>query len=566
MKASHFLLATVKENPAEAQIVSHQLMLRAGLIRKVSSGIYTWLPLGLRVIRKVEAIIREEMNAIHGQEILMPMVQPKELWEASGRWEKYGKELLRLNDRHDNEFCLGPTHEEVITDLVKNEIRSYKQLPQTFYQIQTKFRDEIRPRFGVMRGREFIMKDAYSFHLDQASLDQTYADMHQAYSNIFTRLALKFRAVMADSGAIGGDNSHEFCVLAETGEDSIAYSDQSDYAANIERAEALAIKMPKESEASLEKFETPNAKTIDALVKNHGIAIEKTVKTLFVEGVDHPVVALVLRGDHELNEIKADKHSLVKSPLTFADESLVVKTVGAHFGSLGVVNLNVPIIADLTAAQMQNFSCGANEDGYHFKHVNWTRDAKFTESFDLRNVVEGDPSPDGHGHLHITRGIEVGHIFQNGDVYTKPMGATVLNEQGKAQTLLAGCYGIGVTRILGAAIEQNHDDKGIIWPESMAPFDVVIIPIGHDKSEAVQQAADELYADLLARGYDVLLDDRNERPGVKFADMDLIGIPHRVVIGEKTLANNEFEYKHRRASNNEMIAANSGAVAERIAR
>lgn len=556
MKASQFLLATVKETPAEAQIVSHQLMLRAGLIRKVSSGIYTWLPLGLRVLRKVETVVREEMNALGAQEILMPMVQPKQLWQDSGRWEQYGKELLRLNDRHDNEFCLGPTHEEVITDLVKYELRSYKQLPQIFYQIQTKFRDEIRPRFGVMRAREFVMKDAYSFHFEQDSLDKTYADMKQAYTNIFTRLGLRFRAVMADSGNIGGDNSHEFCVLADTGEDSIAFSTESDYAANIEKAEALAIAETDEAEKAIEMFATPNAKTIQALVENHGIPLEKTVKTLFVEGSEHPLVALVLRGDHELNEIKAEKHPLIKSPLTMADESQVRSTVGAGFGSLGVVGLSLPIIADNTAALMRNFSCGANEDGEHYRHVNWQRDANFTDTYDLRNVVIGDKSPDGKGTLEITRGIEVGHIFQNGDKYTKAMGADVLDENGKAQTVIAGCYGIGVSRVVAAAIEQNHDEHGIIWPDAMAPFDAVIIAIGYEKSEAVQQAAHALYENLQAKGVDVLLDDRKERPGVKFADMDLIGIPHRIVIGEKTLAEHSVEYKHRRDKESRLIPIN----------
>lgn len=560
MRSSSFLLATLKESPAEATIISHKLMLRAGLIRKLSSGIYTWLPLGLRVLRKVEAIVREEMCAIGAQEVLMPMVQPTSLWQTSGRINDYGKELLRFNDRHGNEFCLGPTHEEVITDLVGQEIRSYKQLPQIFFQIQGKFRDEIRPRFGIMRAREFLMKDAYSFHITQASLDDGYKSMHTAYTKIFTRLGLKFRSVLADSGAIGGDNSEEFCVLAENGEDSIAFSNESDYAANIEKAEALAITCEKEDEKNLEIFDTPNAKTIAALVENHQIPIEKTVKTLFVKGSETALVALVLRGDHELNELKAEKLSQVASPLCFAEAEDVVNAVGAGFGSLGVVKLDVPIIADRSAAELYNFSCGANINDKHYRHVNWQRDANYDTCTDIRNVVEGDTSPDGKGSLSITRAIEVGHIFQNGDKYTKTMKTIVLDENGKAVTLLAGCYGIGVSRTVAAAIEQNFDDRGIVWPDIMAPFQVAIVSIGGDKSTAVRDKCEELYQQLLEKNVEVFLDDRKERPGVKFADMDLIGIPHRIVVGERGLNEGKLEYKYRKTGDSENIDVNKAVA------
>jgi prolyl-tRNA synthetase len=557
MRTSKLLLSTLKETPSDAEVVSHQLMLRAGMIRKLAAGLYTWLPLGLRVLRKVEAIVRQEMDKAGAQEVLMPAVQPAELWQESGRWEQMGAEMLRMNDRHHREFCFGPTHEEVITDLIRNEIQSYKQLPANFYQIQTKFRDERRPRFGVMRAREFLMKDAYSFHTSDESLQQTYEVMHATYSAIFSRLGLDFRPVLADTGAIGGSASHEFHVLAESGEDAIAFSDTSDYAANVELAEAIATQDKADAPTqAMELVDTPNARTIDELVEQFQQPVEKTVKTLIVHGsevVDDKLVALLVRGDHELNEIKADKLPSVKSPLTFASEEEIRAAVGAGPGSLGPVKLELPIIADRSVAVMSDFSAGANQDGKHYFGINWGRDVELPEVADLRNVVEGDPSPDGHGHLEIKRGIEVGHIFQLGKKYSEAMNATVLDENGKSAVLTMGCYGIGVSRVVASAIEQNHDDKGIIWPDNIAPFQIAILPMNMHKSERVKEAAEQLYANLTHAGYDVLLDDRNERAGVMFADMELIGIPHRIVIGEKGLDKGVVEYKGRRDDGNQDI-------------
>ncbi|MFT6163654.1 MAG: prolyl-tRNA synthetase [Zhongshania aliphaticivorans] len=560
MRASQFLIATIKETPADAEVISHQLMLRAGMIRKLATGLYTWLPMGLRVLRKVEAIIREEMDNSGAMEVLMPVAQPAELWQESGRWEQYGAELLRFNDRHGRDFCLGPTHEEVITDLIRNEIKSYKQLPATFYQVQTKFRDEIRPRFGVMRSREFIMKDAYSFHNDQESLQATYDVMHAAYSRIFTRLGLDFRPVIADTGSIGGSGSHEFHVLASSGEDDIAFSDTSDYAANVEMAEAIAPagERPAASQA-LEKIATPNTHSIDDVSALLKVDAKQVLKTLIVYGEEdehgkQDLIALILRGDHQLNEIKAEKIVGVASPLTFASEEDIVATLGCKPGSIGPAGLKIRVIADRCAANSSDFVCGANEDGFHLTGSNWDRDAAFTETADIRNVVEGDPSPDGQGSLLIKRGIEVGHIFQLGTKYSEALNASVLNENGKDQIMTMGCYGIGVTRVVASAIEQNNDDKGILWPASIAPFEIAIVPLNMQKSERVREQAETLYNTLRGLGYDVLLDDRNERPGVKFADMELIGIPHRIVIGDRGLDNGMLEYKNRRAADNEDIA------------
>ncbi len=558
MRTSQFPLNTVKETPADAETASHQLMLRAGLIRKLAAGLYTWLPLGMRVLRKVEAIVREEMNRAGALEVLMPTVQPAELWQESGRWEQYGAELLRLHDRHNRDFCYGPTHEEIITDLARNELRSYKQLPINFYQIQTKFRDEVRPRFGVMRAREFLMKDAYSFHLDQASLQQTYEVMHTTYSRIFSRCGLDFRPVAADTGSIGGSGSHEFHVLAESGEDAIAFSTESDYAANVELAEAItpAGERPAPS-VEMTRVDTPNAKTIQELVEQFDQPIEQTVKTLVVkasEEIEAGMVALLVRGDHELNEIKADKLPQVASPLQLADESEIRAAIGAGPGSLGPVNLPIPCIVDRSVAQMADFSAGANQDGQHFFGINWGRDLpEPTEIADLRNVREGDPSPDGKGTLTIARGIEVGHIFQLGKKYSDAMNATVLDENGKAVVMTMGCYGIGVTRVVAAAIEQNHDDKGITWPVALAPFQVALCPMKVDKSQRVREAVEKLYADLQTAGIEVLLDDRDVRPGFMFADMELIGIPHRVVVGEKSLDEGKVEYRARTQSENSFI-------------
>lgn len=532
------------------------------MIKKLASGLYTWMPMGLKVLRKVEHVAREEMNAAGAIELSMPVVQPAELWQESGRWAQYGPELLRMHDRHNRDFCLGPTHEEVITDIARNELASYKQLPINFYQIQTKFRDEIRPRFGVMRAREFIMKDAYSFHIDQASLEETYWVMHRAYCNIFDRLGLHYRPVEADTGSIGGSHSHEFHVLADSGEDAIAFSNGSDFAANVELAEAVAPAAQRPAPTqTLAEIETPNTKTIEELATNHGIAATQSVKTLFVAGEDEGTwVALVLRGDHRLNEIKAEKHPLVRSPLVMAEEKDVLALCGAGFGSLGPVGLSVPVIADRSAAVMADFVCGANKTGIHYTGVNWDRDAQISDVADLREVVEGDLSPDGKGTIEIKRGIEVGHIFQLGQKYSEAMNAQVLDANGKSQTMSMGCYGIGISRIVAAAIEQNHDDKGIIWPDAMAPYQVAIVPLNMQKSQAVAEAAETLYQALIDAGVDVLLDDRNERPGIKFADMELIGIPHRLVIGDRSLEQGVIEYKHRCAETTEEIPVGEAAT------
>ena len=557
MRTSNFPLQTLKEVPSDAEIASHRLMLRAGLIRKLAAGLYTWLPLGLRVLRKVEDIVRQEMDRAGALEVLMPAVQPAELWQESGRWEKYGAELLRLTDRHKREFCFGPTHEEIITDLARNELRSYRQLPVNYYQIQTKFRDEIRPRFGVMRAREFLMKDAYSFHVDQASLQQTYDLMHATYCRIFERCGLDFRPVAADTGSIGGSGSHEFHVLADSGEDAIAFSTGSDYAANIELAEAVA---PAPSAAAptraMEIIDTPNAKTIAELVEQFDQPIERTVKTLIVvaaDGVEPGLVALLLRGDHELNPIKAEKLPLVASPLQMASEEQIRAAVGAGPGSLGPVGLGLPMIVDRAAAVVSDFSAGANVDGKHCFGINWDRDVALPEVADIRNVVEGDPSPDGKGTLTIARGIEVGHIFQLGQKYSAALNAMVLDEGGRQVTMTMGCYGIGVSRVVGAAIEQHNDDQGITWPTAIAPFTLALIPMQMKKSQRVRDAAETLYNELRAAGIDVLFDDRDARPGVMFADMELIGIPHRVVIGERGLDNGELEYRARKDSENRML-------------
>lgn len=547
MRLSQFPLSTLKETPADAEIISHQLMMRAGMLRKQAAGIYSWLPLGLRVLRKVEAIVREEMERAGALELLMPAVQPAELWEESGRWEQYGPELLRFHDRHQREFCFGPTHEEIITDIVRREIRSYKQLPVNYYQIQTKFRDEIRPRFGVMRAREFLMKDAYSFHSDQASLEQTYQVMYDTYSRIFTRLGLEFRAVQADSGAIGGSVSHEFHVLADSGEDAIAFSSSGAYAANVERAEAIAPPGKRAAAAAdMTIVDTPGQHTIDELCRFLDIRAQQCVKTLLVLGQETGVVALVIRGDHELNVIKAERLPAVAVPLQFASEQEIRQAAGCGTGSLGPVGLALPVIVDHAAAHLADFICGANEDGKHLTGVNWERDLPAPVCADLRNIVDGDPSPDGNGTLSIARGIEVGHIFQLGKKYSEAMKASVLDEQGKEQTMIMGCYGIGVSRIVAAAIEQNNDDKGMIWPNAIAPYQVALLPMNMKKSQRIRAATDALYEELLAAGFEVLLDDRPVRPGVMFSDMELIGIPHRVVIGEKNLDQGRLEYKSRR--------------------
>jgi len=563
MRASKFLIATTKETPADAEIISHQLMLRAGLIRKLAAGVYSWLPMGLRVLRKVENIVREEMNSAGAQELLMPAVQPAELWEESGRWDLYGGELLRMKDRHNRDFCFGPTHEEVITTLARNEIRSYKQLPLNFYQIQTKFRDERRPRFGAMRAREFIMKDAYSFHLDQASLQETYDVMHETYSKIFSRLGLGFAPVEADTGSIGGSSSHEFHVLANSGEDAIAVCEKYNYAANVELAEALSVGGERQDPtAELQRIATPGQRTIDDIVKANGINIEKTIKTLLVEGTEHSAIALVIRGDHELNELKAEKHPLVASPLRWLDDDEIKETVSCSPGSIGVVKLNIPVIADRSAANLSDFACGANCDDEHFTNVNWERDCPEPDVFDLRKVVEGDicsragNDTSDEARLTIKRGIEVGHIFQLGTKYSEAMNATCLDNNGKSTVMPMGCYGIGVSRIVASAIEQNHDDRGIIWPAAIAPFEVVVVGIGYGKSDQVKNTCDDLYERLKLLGVDVLLDDRKERPGIQFADADLIGIPHRLVIGDRGLEKGIIEYKSRRSSDSEDIAIN----------
>ena len=556
MRTSQFALNTVKETPSDAEIASHKLMIRAGLIRKLAAGLYTWLPLGIRVLRKVEQITREEMEKAGALEVLMPALQPAELWQESGRWEHYGPELARLQDRHGRDFCLGPTHEEIITDLARNEIKSYKQLPITYYQIQTKFRDEIRPRFGIMRSREFIMKDAYSFHLSDDSLQETYDRMYQAYSNIFTRLGLKFRAVLADSGAIGGNLSHEFHVLADSGEDAIAFSTKSDFAANVELAEAIAPSStrpnPKFSEISL--INTPNQQTIEEISTFFEINPKECLKTLIVKGDNDNLVALLLRGDHELNPIKAEKIAGIASPFTFATAEEIKQATGAEPGSIGPLNLDMLTIADRSVTVLSDFVCGANETGKHFCHVNWERDLPLPNRIeDLRTVVEGDPSPDGQGSLTLARGIEVGHIFQLGTKYSEAMKASVSNEVGKNQVMTMGCYGIGISRIVAAAVEQAHDDKGILWSEQLAPFQVALCPMNMHKSVRLKEAAEKLYHALLAAGIDVLFDDRKVRAGFMFSDMELIGIPHRIVIGDKSLDANQVEYRARTDSENRFI-------------
>jgi len=562
MRASRFLIATQKETPADAEVISHQLMLRAGLIRKLASGLYNWMPMGLRVLRKVEAIVREEMDQAGAQELLMPVVQPAELWEESGRWQQYGGELLRIKDRHQRDFCLGPTHEEVITDLARNELSSYKQLPTTFYQIQTKFRDERRPRFGVMRAREFLMKDAYSFHADQDSLDETYKVMFEAYNRVFTRIGLDFRAVQADSGSIGGSASHEFHVLADSGEDDIAFSTESSYAANIEMAEALAPTTERAApNGDMQEVATPNQRSIEEVSSFLSLSTEQILKTLIVlgetdkdENSETPLIALVLRGDHSLNEIKAEKLAGVASPLTMASEEQVKKSLGANVGSIGPVGLSIPCFVDRSAALSANFVCGANKDDAHLTQINWERDVALGEVVDLRNVVEGDASPDGKGQLVIKRGIEVGHIFKLGNKYSSAMNATVLNQNGKATIMEMGCYGIGVSRIVASAIEQNYDEKGIIWPDSIAPFQLALVPLNMHKSELVAEKTEELYKQLKQLGIDVFMDDRNERPGFKFADMELTGIPHRLVISDRGIKNGTLEYKGRSDTDNQDIS------------
>jgi prolyl-tRNA synthetase len=557
MRTTQLLLPTLKEDPVDTVVISHKLMVRAGMIRQLASGLYTWLPLGLRVLQKVERIVREEMNRAGAQEIFMPSVQPAELWQESGRWSHFGPELLRLKDRHDRDFCLGPTHEEVVTDLVRREVNSYKQLPLNLYQIQTKFRDEVRPRFGVMRSREFIMKDAYSFDLTVDGMKASYQAMFDAYCRAFDRFGLNYRAVLADSGAIGGSGSQEFHVLADSGEDDIVFSTGSDLAANIEKAECIAVGERKPPFESMREVETPTQKTIEALVADFDLPIEKTIKTLIVkanESIEADFIALLVRGDHTLNEVKAATHPAVASPLTFATEAEVRAVMGAGPGSLGPVNCPIPIIADLQVALCSDFGAGANRDGWHYFGINWGRDCPEPECADLRNAQEGDPAPDGSGTYQIRRGIEVGHVFQLGQKYSESMGATVLDENGKQAILYMGCYGIGVTRIVAAAIEQRHDERGICWPKSLAPFDLCIVPIGGNKNPEVDAEALKLKADLEAEGFEVLLDDRNLGPGVRFADMDLIGIPLRIVISQKTLEDGEVELKPRTATEAQRVA------------
>lgn len=556
MRSSKYTISTRKETPADAEIVSHQLMLRAGLIRKLASGLYTWMPLGLRVLKKVENIVREEMDRSGAMELLMPIIQPAELWQESGRWEKYDTGLLlKMKDRHDRDFCFGPTHEEVITDIARNELKSHKQLPVIYYQIQTKFRDETRPRFGVMRAREFVMKDGYSFHIDAACLQQTFDLMYETYNRIFERIGFTFRSVRADSGAIGGSTSIEFHVLADSGEDLIAFNSAGTYAANIESAEALASEAHTNVEPKqLQKVATPGVKSIDQVSEFLSVESSSTIKTLIVKGEGTPLVALVLRGDHTLNEIKAGNLVQIQSPLEFADEKEIIEAIGCAPGSIGPVKLKIPVTVDRSAATLINFVCGANEDDYHYTGVNWIRDCSEKRVADIRNVVPGDPSPDGKGTLDLARGIEVGHIFQLGTTYSEAMHATVLDESGKAVTMMMGCYGIGVSRMVAAVIEQNHDDAGIIWPDSIAPFHVVIIPINAHKSAQVGIASENLYQELNAAGFETLLDDRESvRPGAKFADAELIGIPHRIVVGERGLKNGKVEYTLRRNNTTEDV-------------
>jgi len=547
MRSSQLFITTLKEAPNEAELVSHKLMLRAGLIRRLGSGLYTWMPLGLRVLRKVEGIVREEMDRTGANELLMPAVQPAELWQETGRWALFGPQMLKIKDRHEREFCFGPTHEEVITDLVRREVKSYRQLPLNLYQIQTKFRDEIRPRFGVMRAREFLMKDAYSFHSSRACLEQTYAVMHATYTRIFERLGLKFRAVAADTGAIGGSGSHEFHVLADSGEDAIAWCPQSDYAANVELAEAMAPAAPRAAaSAPVSKVATPKMHSIDEVAAGLSVPASTIVKTLLMVDEAGAAVALLVRGDHSLNEVKVGKLAGLNGALRFANEAEVRSAAGCGAGSIGPVGLKARVVADRAVAAMADWVCGANEDGFHLTGVNWSRDLPEPEVADIRNAEAGDPSPDGKGTLEIARGIEVGHIFQLGNKYSSAMGATYLDESGQSQVMEMGCYGIGVSRIVAAAIEQNHDDRGIIFPAAMAPFQVVVVALGLAKSAAVKETAERLYADLQAAGIDVLFEDRDERPGVMFADMELMGIPHRITVGDRALANGEVEYKCRR--------------------
>ncbi|MGN6322847.1 MAG: proline--tRNA ligase [Dyella sp.] len=555
MRLSQFHLATVKEVPADAEIASHQLMIRAGMIRKLASGLYTWSPLGLRVLRKVEQVVREEMNRAGAIEMLMPSVQPRELWEETGRWGKFGGQLLKIKDRKEQEFCYGPTHEEVVTDFARNELKSYKQLPVNFYQIQTKFRDEIRPRFGVMRAREFLMKDAYSFHLTQESLGETYEAMYQAYTRIFTRLGLTFRAVQADTGAIGGNASHEFQVLANSGEDLLAFSDSSDYAANIEKAEALAPASSRPApSAPLQRVDTPRVRTVEDVTRHFGVAADRVVKTLMVRG-KHGLVALCLRGDHDINEVKAGKLTELAGESVLASEAEILAAVGVMPGFIGPVGLpdSIPVIVDRSAAVLADFICGGNLNDTHYTGANWERDARITRVEDLRQVVAGDPSPDGHGTLQIARGIEVGHVFQLGSKYAEALNATVLDDQGKKQVMLMGCYGIGVSRIVAAAVEQRHDEAGIIWPEPMAPWRVAVCVINPKNSPEVDAAAESLYNELTARGIETVWDDRGLRPGAMFADIELIGIPHRVVVSERGLAAGTLEYRARAAAESSAI-------------
>ncbi len=560
MRLSQYPISTLRDVPADAEVISHRLMLRAGMIRRLAAGLYSWLPMGLRTLKKAERIVREEMDRAGALELVMPTVQPAELWKESGRWTKYGPELLRFKDRHEREFVYGPTHEEVITDIARRELRSYKQLPVNFYQIQSKFRDEIRPRFGVMRAREFIMKDAYSFHIDEPSLAQGYRAMFDAYTRIFTRMGLKFRAVQADGGSIGGDVSQEFHVLADSGEDAIAFSTSGDYASNLETATASTAGPRPAPTAELRRVETPGVRTIAELSAFLKVSPQQCVKTLLVEGSKGDVVAMVLRGDHELNAVKAQKLAGVASPLRMASAERVRSATGSEPGSIGPVGFRGAVYVDHGAARLADFVCGANEKDVHLAGVNWGRDLPELEAVDIRNVIAGDPSPTGHGTLEIARGIEVGHIFQLGQLYSETMQASVLDEQGKSVSMFMGCYGIGVTRVVAAAIEQNHDANGIIWPEPLAPFNVIVVPINYQKSERVRQAADQLYGDLSAAGIDVVLDDRDARPGVKFADAELIGIPHRLVVGERGLDAGKLEYRHRRDTESTEIALADGVA------
>ncbi|WP_151192991.1 proline--tRNA ligase [Cysteiniphilum sp. JM-1] len=566
MRVSQTLLATEKETPKDAELISHQYMLRAGLIRKLASGIYQWLPTGMKVLQKVQTIVREEMDNAGACEILMPSILPAELLQETHRWQKFGPELLKMQDRHERDFCYGPTHEESIVDIARKEIKSYKQLPLNLYQIQTKFRDEIRPRFGVMRAREFIMKDAYSFHSNYDCLEDTYQKMHQAYCNILTRMGLKFRVVNADAGAIGGSKTHEFQVLAAAGEDIVCYSNQSDYAANIEMAEYLKpdLTTRKSPFQSLEKTATPNLKTISDICQKFDLLPENTIKTIIIKDSDNTLFALVLRGDHELNEIKIDKLPQINAPFTFATEAEIQQAFNANIGSLGPVNSPIKVIADHSAVMLHDFVCGANEDDFHFFGANWDRDIKSYDVADLRNVVVGDISPDGKGTLELTSGIEVGHIFQLGDNYSKAMNANILDENGKKQDLIMGCYGFGVTRIIAAAIEQSHDDNGIIWPSEIAPYDISIIPMNMHKSTKVFEVANKLYNDLRAAGFDVLFDDRKERPGIMFADADLIGAPHQLIIGERGLESDIIEYKCRKTQQKSEIPYTIDAVLQKV--